>query len=862
MSDVIDAALRYPVPRGGRVTFEYVLLGGVNDTPAPRARARPPPRRAAASKVNLIPLNPAPEIPFEAPQPDGGRRLRRRPRRGRRRRVGAAPARPGHPRRLRPAPPQEGATARPPRAPLSQDRPLPQPLRAGARGASSPALAGAPPAGPRPGAARAGRDLLPRRGAGHGRERRLAGAALPGPAVLRQAGAHVLADGRVDGRPRADPAPAARLVPVARRARRRSLATAWLGTLLFDRRSALAGRARAGHDARLPLASRGSRCRTCCSRCGRRSRSRLARARLPRRAPPAWTVPLLGAVAGLGFATKGPIALLVPGARDPPPPLGAPPPPAAARRRGLALRRARLRRARPRLVRARLPARMGAEPLVYFFLRENLERFAGEAYDVGRPLWFYPPAYLAEGLPWSPFLPDRRCGACCARGDADDAARRRASSPSWVALVLVPSQPLAREDRLLPAAALPRRSRSLVGRYLASRPVARARPGAGPARVPACSAAAALGLAARAPAARARTRGCPVPARGRLASSAVLVAAVVAARCSRPLRPDRRARGRGRSRPRPSAAAWLVLVAFFLPAFAARPAQPRDREGRRARAAHTGPDLQLAVCADPSRARRDVLLHARLTRASSSATCGAWPASRAAVPPPRHPRAGRVAPRAARATGTIATLPLPAGARAHARRAALGARAGEIVLGANFRPPTRWRSASSKREYRKAIQKERAQAREALRTLEAGRGRARRRGQSPERLGRRAHGRVDLRLAVGERDERRLELRGRQVDAALEHRVEEAAEARRVGAPSPRRSPSTGPAQKKTVIIEPTRLIVTVAPASPGGAAQALPRAARSAPRAPRRCPASRAGRGAPQPAAIASGLPESVPAW
>jgi len=69
MGDVVDAALRYPVPRGGRVTFEYVLLGGVNDSPA---HARELARRLAGRhvKVNLIPLNPAPDIPFRAPTPE------------------------------------------------------------------------------------------------------------------------------------------------------------------------------------------------------------------------------------------------------------------------------------------------------------------------------------------------------------------------------------------------------------------------------------------------------------------------------------------------------------------------------------------------------------------------------------------------------------------------------------------------------------------------------------------------------------------------------------------------------------------------------------------------------------------------
>lgn len=68
LADVLDAARRYPVPSGGRVTFEYVLLRGVNDS---RAHARELARllRGFPGKVNLIPLNPAAEIPFGAPDP-------------------------------------------------------------------------------------------------------------------------------------------------------------------------------------------------------------------------------------------------------------------------------------------------------------------------------------------------------------------------------------------------------------------------------------------------------------------------------------------------------------------------------------------------------------------------------------------------------------------------------------------------------------------------------------------------------------------------------------------------------------------------------------------------------------------------
>jgi 23S rRNA (adenine2503-C2)-methyltransferase len=66
IKDVIAAAQRYPIPSGGVVTYEYVLLGGVNDHPE-HARALVRLLRGASGKVNLIPLNPAPEIPFAAP---------------------------------------------------------------------------------------------------------------------------------------------------------------------------------------------------------------------------------------------------------------------------------------------------------------------------------------------------------------------------------------------------------------------------------------------------------------------------------------------------------------------------------------------------------------------------------------------------------------------------------------------------------------------------------------------------------------------------------------------------------------------------------------------------------------------------
>ena len=68
LADVLAAARRYEIPRGGMVTYEYVLLRGVNDTPT-HARELAKLLKGSRGKVNLIPLNPAPEIPFEAPTP-------------------------------------------------------------------------------------------------------------------------------------------------------------------------------------------------------------------------------------------------------------------------------------------------------------------------------------------------------------------------------------------------------------------------------------------------------------------------------------------------------------------------------------------------------------------------------------------------------------------------------------------------------------------------------------------------------------------------------------------------------------------------------------------------------------------------
>jgi 23S rRNA (adenine2503-C2)-methyltransferase len=63
---LVDACRKIPVGRRARITFEYVLLAGVNDTPAD-ARRLATLVGGLKAKVNLLPLNEAPGIPFARP---------------------------------------------------------------------------------------------------------------------------------------------------------------------------------------------------------------------------------------------------------------------------------------------------------------------------------------------------------------------------------------------------------------------------------------------------------------------------------------------------------------------------------------------------------------------------------------------------------------------------------------------------------------------------------------------------------------------------------------------------------------------------------------------------------------------------
>jgi 23S rRNA (adenine2503-C2)-methyltransferase len=66
LEDIIDACRRFPLKQRSRITFEYVLLDGVNDT-VEDARRLVRLLSGLRSKVNLIPLNPAAGIPFDRP---------------------------------------------------------------------------------------------------------------------------------------------------------------------------------------------------------------------------------------------------------------------------------------------------------------------------------------------------------------------------------------------------------------------------------------------------------------------------------------------------------------------------------------------------------------------------------------------------------------------------------------------------------------------------------------------------------------------------------------------------------------------------------------------------------------------------
>ncbi len=469
------------------------------------------------------------------------------------------------------------------------------------------------------------------------------------------------------------------------------LATAWLGALLFDRRSALAGALVLATTLAFLSFARVAMSDMLLASLSTLTVALAVLAYRPR--APGFVVPLLGAVAGLGFATKGPIAVLVPGVaillllsekRRRPGPGGA---------RGIVagtLAFAALGLGWFVLVYGRL----GVDPLVYFFLRENVERFAAPTYDIGRPVWFYVPAYFAVGLPWSPFLP---IALTRLLGSADPQAKASARLLWLWPLVMLVSLSLSRGKidyyllPLYPAVSL------LLGRYLVAirwNSVDRAW-----ARVVLIAQAAGLVLVlARPPQVPAEWLPGAI-GRGLLVAVLGLGALALVALASRPT-PSRVLGALAVV----VAASWLCLVVFFLPAFAE--SQPNHAIVEDvARERRYRPDLRMAFCSDPTRVRRDILLDVRL---AAEVECDLWSLAGSREPflllaTPAEDASFRVDPRYRR----IASYRyLPAEAFTFGGLFSLRA-PGEVMLGANFATSDPVAEVQKKREYRKMLDRER-----------------------------------------------------------------------------------------------------------------------------------------------------------
>ena len=76
LKELLDACRRFPLKRRERITFEYVMLQDVNDTPED-ARRLVRLLHGIKGKVNLLPLNEAAGIPFERPSDDRVNRFAR-----------------------------------------------------------------------------------------------------------------------------------------------------------------------------------------------------------------------------------------------------------------------------------------------------------------------------------------------------------------------------------------------------------------------------------------------------------------------------------------------------------------------------------------------------------------------------------------------------------------------------------------------------------------------------------------------------------------------------------------------------------------------------------------------------------------
>lgn len=483
---------------------------------------------------------------------------------------------------------------------------------------------------------------------------------------------------------------AARLVP-ALAALAVVLVTLDLGRLLFDRRTALFGGSLLASTLAFVVFGRVAMSDMLLTLWSALAVTLALRALRP--APPAWAVPALGAVLGLGFQTKGPVALLLP---------------------GLAIllllweRRHDRLNASPAGVAmgvllfavlglgwfALVYRRLGPAPLEHFFFRENLQRFAGDTYDSGRAPWFYPATYAAEGLPWSFFLP-LALWRLLPRGE-----RGSRFLAAWVGLILIPlSLSNGKIDYYLlpayPALSL------LVGRLFAA--VSWGRLERSWARVALVLAAVGLGFVA--------SFSLPFPPDWLPVPSAQVLLRVVAGALAVACL------GIAATRPRPLPVAgvlgasaglmFLLLTTLFLPAFAK--SQPnRAIAADVSREVFWRPDAQLLLCQDPSRAQRDILF---LARVAVEQRCDLWPlaasrepylmllrpeerASFRAIPGYREVSVHRYLPATALTFDGLTERPEP----------------GEMVLAANYATADPEAERKRKKGYRQMLKREQAEA--------------------------------------------------------------------------------------------------------------------------------------------------------
>lgn len=67
LDELIEGCRQYPLSKRRRITFEYILLGGLNDS-VDHAKKLAKLLRGIRSKINLIPYNHSPDLPFKSPE--------------------------------------------------------------------------------------------------------------------------------------------------------------------------------------------------------------------------------------------------------------------------------------------------------------------------------------------------------------------------------------------------------------------------------------------------------------------------------------------------------------------------------------------------------------------------------------------------------------------------------------------------------------------------------------------------------------------------------------------------------------------------------------------------------------------------